>query len=638
MICCSPLEKHFERADEPVTGKLIPIRDNLYLWADIANVYILKDGDAAILFDLGDGGVLEHLKDIGVSKIEWVLFTHHHREQTQGYPKVKPWSPQIAVPEQERLLFEQPSSFRKMNSSLEDQYAVHGSSYVRPSIVPIRVDRGLLDMDIFTWRGYEITCLKTPGNSPGSMSYFIDTSAGRIAITGDVMLDGARMHNWFDSEWDYGFATGLYVLHNSARLIQEFNPVLLLPSHGPLIRDPKEQLTNYQKKLKDLIPALLRGYDVYNLTSSFQDKVSKPTEVPFIWQVSPHIYKFKGPTFFVNFTLILADNGHALAVDCGLLDEAFLNKTLDLMSQRLGLKKIDAVLISHMHGDHFLQVPFLKKKYGTEVWALERMANQLQRPFDYDYAALIPAYDKGFDSIKVDRFLRAGEKIIWEGYEFTVDWMPGQTEFAMGFHGKIDERYVIFTGDNIFADSEDVSHNGHEALVARNSAILEEGYMVGAQLLKDLNPDIIIGGHSFVMDKPHELIERYYQWSFHMRDLLQDLSSFEDYRYWFDPYWVKAEPYRNKMKGGDTLELQIKVRNFEHVKDTHVVEIHTPQGISCDPCTLADTLNANSTGIYPVRIIAAKDIAPDLYILGLDVTLNGKRHGEWFDALIEIQP
>lgn len=57
---------------------------NLFAWTDTCNVYVLRDGDSALLFDLGDGSVLSHLDEIGVKRVEWVLFTHHHREQCQG--------------------------------------------------------------------------------------------------------------------------------------------------------------------------------------------------------------------------------------------------------------------------------------------------------------------------------------------------------------------------------------------------------------------------------------------------------------------------------------------------------------------------------------------------------------------------
>jgi len=44
-----------------------------------------------------------------------------------------------------------------------------------------------------------ISCLATPGNSPAGMTYLLDLAGRRLAFSGDVMLDGARMHTWFDT-------------------------------------------------------------------------------------------------------------------------------------------------------------------------------------------------------------------------------------------------------------------------------------------------------------------------------------------------------------------------------------------------------------------------------------------------------
>jgi len=54
---------------------------DLFAWSDTCNVYVLRDGDAALLIDLGDASVLGHLAEIGVKRVEWVLFTSHHRAQ-----------------------------------------------------------------------------------------------------------------------------------------------------------------------------------------------------------------------------------------------------------------------------------------------------------------------------------------------------------------------------------------------------------------------------------------------------------------------------------------------------------------------------------------------------------------------------
>ena len=178
-----------------------------------------------LLIDLGDGSVIAHLSEIGVKQVDWVLFTHHHREQCQGYPLLKSRNTKIAVPKAEKSFFEQPASFRKMKTSLDDPFTVYGASYVRPPVQSIPVDREFSRMDTFTWQGYELTCIETPGNSPGSMSYLLKKDGKWIAFSGDVILDGAKMHNFFDSEWDYGFGAGFRALHNSAALLRDFHPV-----------------------------------------------------------------------------------------------------------------------------------------------------------------------------------------------------------------------------------------------------------------------------------------------------------------------------------------------------------------------------------------------------------------------------
>jgi hypothetical protein len=108
--------------------KLVSFADgnaDLYAWTDTANIYVLRDGDRALLFDLGDGSVLGKLAGIGVRTVEWVLFTHHHREQVQGSPLLAKWHPRIGAPEAERAFFETPSAWRKMKPSLSDSFAVH---------------------------------------------------------------------------------------------------------------------------------------------------------------------------------------------------------------------------------------------------------------------------------------------------------------------------------------------------------------------------------------------------------------------------------------------------------------------------------------------------------------------------------
>ncbi|MGO8929623.1 MAG: MBL fold metallo-hydrolase [Limisphaerales bacterium] len=623
----------------PVDPSLAP---DLFVWSDTCNVYVVRDGEAALLIDLGDGSVLDHLKEIGVQRVEWVLFTHHHREQCQGAPRLKGTGAQVAAPEAERDLFEKPADFRKMKVRLEDRFTIHGSSYVRPPIQPIPLNRAFQTNDTFTWHGREFLCVDTRGNSPGGMSYLLQRGNGWVAFSGDLMLDGAKMHTWYDTEWDYGFAAGIQALRKSVSTLANYRLLWLLPSHGPAVSSPLEEFAEFSRKLERLERLYVRGYDVERGSVAYQDKVSTPTVVSNIWQVTPHLFKFKRPNFWPNFGLIIADSGRGLAVDCGLLDEQFLDTALEGLRGHYGLKTIDAVIISHMHGDHFLEASHLRKEWGTKIWALDNMVDKMEHPERFDYSAPIQAYGKKredgspVDGVRVDRAFKPGESFKWEGYRFTVDWMPGQTEFALCLHGEIDGRKVAFTGDNIFGDPDNPTQTGHEAMVAHNSAILEEGYIYGAEFLSRLKPDILVGGHSFVMDHPTAFIGRYRKWSYEMRDAFQALSPDPDYRYWFDPFWVRAEPYRIALQPGQTERVNVFARNFRSRKQTHRIEIHIPPGLVAEPAVLEGKLSAGSRRAFPIRIKAAANAPSGVQILALDVTLDGQRYGERFDFVVGI--
>ena len=87
------------------------ISDNLYLFRDTCNVFVVKDGNKALLIDFGSGRVLDHLADLGIGQIDWILHTHHHRDQCWGTPRLKEHGAQVAVPEYERHLFDQVELF-----------------------------------------------------------------------------------------------------------------------------------------------------------------------------------------------------------------------------------------------------------------------------------------------------------------------------------------------------------------------------------------------------------------------------------------------------------------------------------------------------------------------------------------------
>ncbi|MBL7152663.1 MAG: MBL fold metallo-hydrolase [Phycisphaerae bacterium] len=633
IFACTGLASEISQWQRPIRQQC----PNLYAWSDTCNVYVLKEGDSAVLIDLGNGSVLSHLKQIGVAKIDWVLFTHHHREQCQGFSLLKDWNVKTAAPASEQSFFEQPESFRKMKPSLDDPFTVYGASYVRPPTEPIPVNRTFQAEDTFTWRGYRLRCRQTPGNSPGGMTYYMEVDSHCLAFSGDVILDGAHMHTWFDTEWDYGFGKGLETLIASVDRIAAEAPAYLLPAHGPIITDPKTQLNDYERKLRKLATMYVRGYPVFHLTDQERDSVSHPTAAAEVYQVTPHLFKFNRPNEGSNFAIIIADSGRALVSDCGLMSSDYLDAAIAQMRQHLGLKQIDAMVISHMHGDHFLLGEHLREKYGTQIWTLDRIADKCEHPERYDYAAMIQSYNSGVDSLSIDRRLRDGEVIQWEGYRLQLDWMPGQTEFGCCLWLQLDGKRIAFTGDNIFGNPADPKQNGHEAVVARNSAIFEEGYLYAATYLKKLKPDLLVGGHSFVMPEPKAFIDRYHKWSQDIIRAYQGLVPDPDYRYRFDPYWVKAEPYRVTLGPGRSAEVRIVIRNFREQDQHHRIDICTPPGIIARPAALHGKVPRASRTAFPIQLFADQKARTGVNIVAFDITLDGKRYGQWFDMIVQIE-
>jgi glyoxylase-like metal-dependent hydrolase (beta-lactamase superfamily II) len=66
------------------SGTLEKLSAHLYRFDDTCNVYVVCDGRTALLVGFGSGEVLKRLAEIGITRVERVLATHHHRNTVQG--------------------------------------------------------------------------------------------------------------------------------------------------------------------------------------------------------------------------------------------------------------------------------------------------------------------------------------------------------------------------------------------------------------------------------------------------------------------------------------------------------------------------------------------------------------------------
>ena len=129
----------------------------------------------------------------------------------------------------------------------------------------------------------------------------------------------------------------------------------------------------------------------------------------------------------------------------GLETMRFVEHHLDELREDYGVTAFDLVVPTHIHDDHTCGIPFLQKHHGTKCWALEEVGQVLADPAAWTSTPC--TFPK---PIRIDRWLKDGERFRWEEYEFEIHFAPGQTEYHSVYAGMIDGRKVAFTGDNYF--------------------------------------------------------------------------------------------------------------------------------------------------------------------------------------------
>src|SRR5437870_2994762 len=211
------------------------ITDNLYSFEDTCKVYVVRDGSRAVLIDFGSGKILDHLPALGITKVDWILHTHHHRDQCQGDFKAVERGIPIAVPAHERHLFADAENFWR-NRRVFHLYYVRNDFNTITENIP--VSRALADYSTLRWGTTDFFVLPTPGHTLGAVTLVAAIDGRKVAFSGDLMYAPGKIQNLYDTQINYGGAEGIdFGIYSLARL-RELKPELLCPSHGDPLKDP----------------------------------------------------------------------------------------------------------------------------------------------------------------------------------------------------------------------------------------------------------------------------------------------------------------------------------------------------------------------------------------------------------------
>ncbi len=615
------------RLHQPEGRALERLSDNLFLFRDTCNVFLLKEGGRGLLVDFGSGAVLDHLGEAGVTKVEWLLHTHHHRDQCQGDHRAVEARIPIAVPSHERHYFADAENFWR-NRRILHLYNVRNDFFTVTRDIP--VERDLRDYEVFRWGRYELLVLPTPAHTIGSITLLAQVDGKKVAFSGDLVHSPGKVKTLYDLQYNYGSVDGIdFAVHSLTRL-REAGPDLVCPSHGEPFSNPDAGLASLAARLKNWCVF----YGQRNLTAENQLK-----------PISPHLVA--GVSTTSSFYAILSDSGKALFIDYGsasgnffgsLRDATpvndrirFVQHSLPELRSRYGLKSVDVAMPSHMHDDHLNGFPFLQRHHGTKVWCYENMKDVLEHPRHYNLGCILG------EPMRVDRTFRHEEKFRWEEYEFTITHAPGHTDYQMALFVTLDGRRTAFTGDNWFPAPAGADYQIRHNVIYRNH--IESGDHVKAieRILKE-EPEWLAPGHGEPFRVTRAMLDATRARMQEQKKIFEGLIADEDTGYGLDPSWASIYPYQLNARRGGTMALQVRVRNYRTRASRLAVSLELPSGWEARPELARFEVGPMTWGAADFSVSVPRDwpAHKPRVAIAADITCDGHYLGQFAEGVVDV--
>jgi hydroxyacylglutathione hydrolase len=167
-----------------------------------------------------------------------------------------------------------------------------------------------------------------------------------------------------------------------------------------------------------------------------------------------------------NTWLLRRDGG-----DTGLLiDPGDEPERIQAALDELGVKTVEAILLTHTHFDHVGAVAPMAKATGAPVYCPE-----LEVPVLADIMAWVPWPGIGpFESYDADETLAGGERLELAGLEIDVFFVPGHSPGHLAY--SIPSEGVILSGDVLFQGSigrTDLPGGNHQRLLQSIGELLD---------------------------------------------------------------------------------------------------------------------------------------------------------------------
>ncbi len=510
--------------------------------------YALIAGEHALLIDAPTSA--DALKKHGVRTIDAVLLTHHHRDSaafaghflTQRIPVRAPrTSAEWLTPKGVRAYWHDSLPLRNSRTAY----------LVLPEGLD-GVDCSLNDGQTIDWNGWSVRVVGTPGHSRDHVAFAVrkGEQGPLLVLCGDALAAPGKMWSPYTTDWDHWTDAGLKPAAQSLRKLAQLKPNVLLPAHGPVLdTDSVTALEKTAAAVEEV--AFLKSFERFTkqrlkdaphyrflVREQAETNGSKPWS-----KISEHLF-LTGNTY----VLVSKEERAFLVVDPW---DPHSARQLPKIKEDQHLGKLEVVLCSHAHFDHYDGIYSILQRDKPQLWTLDRVAIPVADP------SLLRAPFLDVRPVKFDLLAKDGETLTWREYQLRFSSLPGQTEFTMGVQTEIDGKKCFFTADNFFHQDQFSGSGGWMGL----NRSFPLPYAESAQKVLDAQPDWVLAEHGGAMEFSAEDFRRRVQWGKECAKAADAICIRGNHRCDWDPHRVHIEPVIRKARSGETLEAVLVVNN-----------------------------------------------------------------------------
>ena len=608
---------------------IVELSPKVTVCRDSANgVFISKDERTLVIYGDPSGNL---------KRADKVLFTHNRRDVVWSGRVLVDNGAESVVPAKEADSFSKAEDF--WTSFTEARFHDYHQQTTKVPIKPLRADRKVAEGDTINWQGLEIKVIDTPGYTRGAVSYFINVDDIRYGFVGDIIYGDGQLFDLYSLqdavpeakiEGYHGYAGRLGELIKSLRKVSSQNPDILVPAHGPVIKNPEAAI----ERLIETLQAAYKNYLSINAGHwYFKDNyevlaagVLEPDD-KVDWMPYAETIEKKPPDWIVpihNSRLVLSEDGAGFLIDCG--SKAIIDEIIKLRESGK-LTKLEGLFITHYHNDHTNEINELVRRFECPVYSGRRSKDILENPGAYRLPYLT---SKGVPNLTA---FPDDHKMRWKEFDLTFYYFPGQTLYHDALLVEKDD------GEKLFFIGDSFTPSGIDDYCLQNRNFLHQGmgYFYCLEFLRKMTSDyLLINQHVIETFRySQEQIELMTLKLEERKQILAKLFPWDEPNYGIDEQWARIYPYGQKIKPGQNAEFTVKIFNHSNSSHLFTVSPNVPKEFRLKPKKASINVQPRKEGEARFEIVVPSNISEKVYVLTSDIKFDEWNLRHWSEAILE---